>query len=92
MNVVRGWDGIPREAVAAPGSLEVAKARLGELRVSRQEKRRLQGDSEPLPGPKRAPGELERDWGQGMEGQDTGNGFPLPEGRADQRSGINSSL
>ena len=34
-----------------------------------------------LPGPKGAPGELERDWGQGMEGQDTGNSFPLPEGR-----------
>ncbi|NXD50043.1 PR40A factor, partial [Corvus moneduloides] len=25
----RGWDGSPREAVAAPGSLEVSKARLG---------------------------------------------------------------
>lgn len=31
--------------------------------------------------PKRAPGELERNLGQGMEGQDTGNDFPLPEGR-----------
>ncbi|NXO30662.1 FEZ1 protein, partial [Cisticola juncidis] len=30
--------------------------------------------SEPLPGPEGAPGELERDWGQGLEGQDTGNG------------------
>ncbi|RMC14542.1 hypothetical protein DUI87_09639 [Hirundo rustica rustica] len=35
----------------------------------------------PLHGPKGAPGELERDWGQGMEGQDTENGFPLTEGR-----------
>ena len=31
--------------------------------------------------PKGAPGELERDWGQGMEGQEPGNGFPVPEGR-----------
>ena len=37
--------------------------------------------SEPLAGPEGAPGELERDWGQGMEGQDTGNGFPLGKGR-----------
>ncbi|TRZ10109.1 hypothetical protein HGM15179_017005 [Zosterops borbonicus] len=37
--------------------------------------------SEPLAGPKGAPGELERDWGQGMEGQDTGNGFPLGKER-----------
>ena len=35
--------------------------------------------SEPLPMPKGAPGELERDWGQGMEGQDTGNAFTLTE-------------
>ncbi|TRZ09576.1 hypothetical protein HGM15179_017530 [Zosterops borbonicus] len=37
--------------------------------------------SEPLAGPEGAPGELERDWRQGMEGQDTGNSFALPEGR-----------
>ena len=36
--------------------------------------------SEPLAGPKGAPGELERDWGQGLEGQEPGNGFPVPEG------------
>ena len=28
--------------------------------------------SDPLAGPKGAPGELERDWGQGLEGQDKG--------------------
>ncbi|NWT62786.1 PYGL protein, partial [Erythrocercus mccallii] len=44
-------------------------------------------NSEPLPMPKEAPGELERDWGQGMEGQDTGNGFPLPEDRVRWNSG-----
>ncbi|KAF4805635.1 hypothetical protein TURU_000305 [Turdus rufiventris] len=38
------------------------------------EKRRIQGELRALPGPEGAPGELERDWGQGMEGQDTGNG------------------
>ena len=37
--------------------------------------------SEPLPGPKGAPGEQERDFGQGIEGQDTGNGFKLEKGK-----------
>ena len=46
------------------------------------EKRRFQGGTlEPLPVPKGAPGELERDFGQGMEGQDKGNGFKLKKGR-----------
>ena len=40
--------------------------------------------------PEGAPGELKRDWGQGMEGQDTGNGFPLLEGRV--RRGIRKKL
>ncbi|RMC10540.1 hypothetical protein DUI87_13345 [Hirundo rustica rustica] len=34
-----------------------------------------------IPGTKGAPGELQRDWGQGLEGQDTGNGFRLEKGR-----------
>uniref|UniRef100_A0A8C3RDP5 Activator 1 subunit 5 n=1 Tax=Cyanoderma ruficeps TaxID=181631 RepID=A0A8C3RDP5_9PASS len=57
-------------------------ARLGELGVLTWRTEGSRDTSEPLPGPKGAPGELERDWGQGLEGQDTGNGFPLPEGRA----------
>lgn len=45
------------------------------------EGRRIQDNPEPLAEPKGAPRELERDLEQWMEGQDTGNGFPLPEGR-----------
>ncbi|TRZ20735.1 hypothetical protein HGM15179_006399 [Zosterops borbonicus] len=45
------------------------------------EEKDLGENLEPLPGPKGAPGELERDWGQGNEGQNTGNGFLLPEDR-----------
>ena len=37
--------------------------------------------SEPLPEPEGAPRELERDWGQGMEGQDMGKGINLKQGR-----------
>lgn len=47
-------------------------ARLGML-----EKEMIQETSEPFPGPKGAPGELERDWD---EGQDTGNGFHRERG------------
>ncbi|TRZ11211.1 hypothetical protein HGM15179_015883 [Zosterops borbonicus] len=48
----------------------------------RREEKRREESSEPLPGPEGAPGELEREWGQGLEGQDTGNGFAWTEGRA----------
>ncbi|RMC10543.1 hypothetical protein DUI87_13348 [Hirundo rustica rustica] len=46
--------------------------------------RRREGSRESfqnIPGPKGAPGELQRDWGQGLEGQDTGNGFRLEKGK-----------
>ncbi|XP_063275379.1 uncharacterized protein LOC134561940 [Prinia subflava] len=43
--------------------------------------RRLQGELRALAGPKGDPGELERNWGQGMEGQYKGEWLPLPEGR-----------
>ncbi|RMB95469.1 hypothetical protein DUI87_28092 [Hirundo rustica rustica] len=56
-------------------------ARLGELGLLTWRGEGSRVISEPLPVPEGAPGELERDWEQGMEGQDTGNGFPLPEGR-----------
>ncbi|XP_041273422.1 uncharacterized protein LOC121342807 [Onychostruthus taczanowskii] len=57
-----------------------AGERLGELGLltGREGSRE---SSEPLPEPKGAPGELERDWGRGMEGQDTGNVFIVIQGR-----------
>ena len=42
------------------------------------DKRRIQEELRALPV---APGELERAWEQGIEGQDIGNNFRLPEGR-----------
>ena len=56
-------------------------ARLGELGVLTWRRKGSRETSEPLPGPEGVPGELERDLGQGMEGQDTGDGFPLRQGR-----------
>ncbi|TRZ18622.1 hypothetical protein HGM15179_008473 [Zosterops borbonicus] len=56
-------------------------ARLGELGVFTWRREGSRETSEPLLESKGAPGELERGLEQGMEGQDTGNGFPLPEGR-----------
>ncbi|RMC17055.1 hypothetical protein DUI87_05628 [Hirundo rustica rustica] len=56
-------------------------ARLGELGVLTWRGEGSRETSEPLPGPKEAPGELERGLGQGMEGQDTGNGFKLEKGK-----------
>ncbi|TRZ16229.1 hypothetical protein HGM15179_010908 [Zosterops borbonicus] len=75
-----GWDfwkeflagmEFPGEAVAAPESLGVPKLEKGSSRET----------LELLPEPKGAPGELRRDLGQGMEFQDTGNGFKLGKGR-----------
>ncbi|RMC19490.1 hypothetical protein DUI87_04102 [Hirundo rustica rustica] len=54
-------------------------ASLGELGVFTCRRESSRETSEPLLVPEGAPGELERHLGQGMEGQDTGNGFPLPE-------------
>ncbi|RMC17053.1 hypothetical protein DUI87_05626 [Hirundo rustica rustica] len=73
----------PEEAMEVFQGLEplCSGARLGQLGVFTWGREGSRESSEPLPEPKGAPGELERDWGQRMEGQDTGNGFPLPEGR-----------
>ncbi|RMC17063.1 hypothetical protein DUI87_05637 [Hirundo rustica rustica] len=73
----------PEEATEMFQGLEplCSGARLGELEVLTWRGEGSRESSEPLPEPKGAQGELERDLGQGMEGQDTGNGFPLPEGR-----------
>ncbi|TRZ10592.1 hypothetical protein HGM15179_016516 [Zosterops borbonicus] len=68
----------PEEATEMLPGLEplCSGARLGELGVFTCTREGFRETSEPLTGPKGAPGELERDLGQG-----TGNGFPLPEGR-----------
>ncbi|RLV94663.1 hypothetical protein DV515_00013051 [Chloebia gouldiae] len=77
----QGWDvellDSPEEAKELLQGLEplCSGARLGELGVFTW---RREGSRESSV-PKGAPGELERDLGQGMEGQDTGNGCPLPE-------------
>ncbi|TRZ06738.1 hypothetical protein HGM15179_020370 [Zosterops borbonicus] len=49
---------------------------LWRLGISNWRKEGSRESLEPFPEPKGAPGELERDWGPGMEGQDTGNGIP----------------
>ena len=59
-----------------PG-LELLWSQAGRAGNVHLEKGRIQGE---LRVPKGAPGELERDWGQGLEGQEPGNGFKMPEG------------
>lgn len=58
-----------------------SRARLGELGMFTCRREGSRESSESLPEPKGAPGELERDWGQELEGEDRGNDFP--EGRAE---------
>ncbi|RMB95592.1 hypothetical protein DUI87_27702 [Hirundo rustica rustica] len=73
---------------------EKREKRREEERERREEKRREREESRDtldLPGPKGAPGELERDLGQGMEGQDTGNGFHCQRAGMEGILGINSS-
>ena len=73
----------PEEAKEMLWGLEplCSGARLGELGVITWRGEGSRETSELLPVPKGAPGELERDWGQMMEGHNTGNGFPVPEVR-----------
>ena len=58
-----------------------SEGRLGELGVVTWRREGSRETSEPLSVSKGAPGVLERDWGQGMEGQDNGEWFPTARGQ-----------
>ncbi|RMB98485.1 hypothetical protein DUI87_24699 [Hirundo rustica rustica] len=68
----------PEESMELLLGLELIWSQAGRAGNVPLERRRIQGE---LRVPKGAPGELERGWGQGMEGQDTGNGFRVGKGR-----------
>ncbi|RMC18847.1 hypothetical protein DUI87_04743 [Hirundo rustica rustica] len=82
----------PEEAMELLEGWSPSGARLGELGIFPWRREGSRESSEPLARPEGAPRELERDWGQGMEGQDTGNGFQCQRAGMDGRLGRNSWL